>query len=119
SNLDAKLRHEMRETITDIHRRVGITTLYVTHDQKEALAMGTEISVMRLGELIQTGSPREVYHNPRTSFVASFMGETNLMEARFVAEEGPYWKLNTPLGSLLAAPSPHLKPHEVEMVSLR
>ncbi|TVQ81167.1 MAG: ABC transporter ATP-binding protein [Bradymonadales bacterium] len=80
SNLDAKLRLEMRDNITRIHRKTKITTVYVTHDQREALSMGTEVSVMRAGDLIQSGSPRELYNEPKSPFIASFIGETNLIE---------------------------------------
>jgi len=86
SNLDAALRLEMRENICRIHRTTGITTLYVTHDQKEALSMGTHISVMYAGQLIQTDTARGLYHNPATPFIANFIGETNLIEGSF---EGP------------------------------
>ena len=80
SNLDAKLRLEMRDNITRIHRQTRITTIYVTHDQKEALSMGTEVSVMRAGHLIQSETPRRLYHHPRNAFIANFIGETNLFQ---------------------------------------
>jgi ABC-type Fe3+/spermidine/putrescine transport system ATPase subunit len=83
SNLDAKLRHEMRDNICRIHKQTGITTVYVTHDQKEALSMGTSISVMHSGSLIQTDPPRELYNNPKSPFVAGFIGETNLIPGTF------------------------------------
>ncbi len=79
SNLDAKLRSEMRDQITRIHRETKITTVYVTHDQKEALSMGTAVSVLNAGFLIQTDAPRQIYHHPVNSFVAGFVGETNLL----------------------------------------
>lgn len=80
SNLDAKLRHEMRENICRIHNQTGITTVYVTHDQKEALSMGTSISVMHSGSLIQTATPRDLYCTPESPFVAGFVGEMNLLK---------------------------------------
>ncbi len=80
SNLDAKLRTEMRDNITRIHAETGITTVYVTHDQKEALSMGTEITVMRKGKLVQSSTPRGLYEHPNHAFVASFIGETNVIE---------------------------------------
>ncbi|MCX6126502.1 MAG: ABC transporter ATP-binding protein, partial [Proteobacteria bacterium] len=79
SNLDAKLRLEMRDNISRIHKQTNITTLYVTHDQKEALSMGSSISIMHAGDLIQTGSPRDLYREPKTPFIAGFIGETNLI----------------------------------------
>lgn len=88
SNLDAKLRLEMRENITRIHKKTGITTVYVTHDQKEALSMGTNISVMRAGDLIQTDTPRRLYRDPATPFIAGFIGETNLLAGKVEADRG-------------------------------
>jgi ABC-type Fe3+/spermidine/putrescine transport system ATPase subunit len=79
SNLDAQLRLEMRDNISRIHRESQITMVYVTHDQKEALSMGTAISVMNTGEIIQTGAPKELYFHPETAFIARFIGETNLI----------------------------------------
>lgn len=87
SNLDAKLRLEMRDNITRIHRETGITTVYVTHDQKEALSMGTDISVMRAGLMIQTNSPRELYRRPKTPFIAGFIGETNFIRGTYKGSE--------------------------------
>ena len=82
SNLDAKLRLEMREEIRRIHAQTRITTVYVTHDQKEALSLADRIAVMREGRLDQLGSPREVYRAPANRFVADFMGETNWLDGR-------------------------------------
>ncbi len=77
SNLDARLRMEMREEIRRIHDATGITTIYVTHDQKEALSMADRMAVMRLGVVEQLGRPREVYRRPCNRFVAEFIGEAN------------------------------------------
>jgi len=79
SNLDAKLRIEMRSQIKDIHRKIGRTMIYVTHDQAEALSMADRIAVMRRGRLVQAGTPRELYTRPRSAFVAEFIGGTNLL----------------------------------------
>ncbi len=79
SNLDAKLRVEMRETIRDIQRGVGITTVYVTHDQEEAMAVSDRIAVMNLGEIQQIGTPQAIYQRPANLFVANFIGRTNLL----------------------------------------
>jgi len=102
SNLDAKLRLEMRDNITRIHRQTGITTVYVTHDQKEALSMGTSISVMRAGDLIQTGTARELYHRPINPFIAGFIGETNVIPGTFKGEEGKDAVIDTPMGAIRA-----------------
>ncbi|MEQ1613860.1 MAG: ABC transporter ATP-binding protein, partial [Hyphomicrobiaceae bacterium] len=79
SNLDAKLRSEMRIELRELQRRLGVTSLYVTHDLEEALAMSDSIVVMRAGLLEQTGTPSEIYNYPRTSFVADFVGSANLI----------------------------------------
>jgi spermidine/putrescine ABC transporter ATP-binding subunit len=78
SNLDAKLRAEMRIELLKLQRDLGITTVYVTHDQEEALALSTRIAVMDSGQIVQEGSPREIYENPRSRFVAEFVGVSNL-----------------------------------------
>ena len=82
SNLDAKLRERMRSELLLIQRRVGITTLFVTHDQIEALSMSQRIAVMNGGKIVQEGTPRAVYHEPVNAFVASFIGSTNLINGR-------------------------------------
>ncbi|MBP9707685.1 MAG: ABC transporter ATP-binding protein [Oligoflexales bacterium] len=102
SNLDAKLRHEMRDNITKIFKQTGITMVYVTHDQKEALSMASEISVMFAGELIQSDNPRNLYKNPQTAFIAGFIGETNLVEAEFISVENGICQISSPLGKLQA-----------------
>ncbi len=81
SNLDAKLRIEMRSAIRDIQKNVGITTVYVTHDQEEALAVSDRIAVMNLGELQQVGTPFELYHRPANLFVATFVGSSTIFDA--------------------------------------
>ena len=88
SNLDAKLRVEMRETIRNIQRNVGITTVYVTHDQEEAMAVSDRIAVMNLGEIQQIGTPQAIYQRPANLFVASFIGRTNLINAEIRMENG-------------------------------
>ena len=77
ANLDKRLRDVMRIELKKLQEKVGITTLYVTHDQEEALAMADRIAVMDQGNLLQVGAPREVYNQPKTSFVATFLGETS------------------------------------------
>jgi multiple sugar transport system ATP-binding protein len=74
SNLDAKLRASAREELQDFHRRIGTTTIYVTHDQVEAMAMGDRIVVMHQGKVRQVGTPAEVYDAPADTFVATFLG---------------------------------------------
>ncbi len=79
SNLDAALRQNLREEIKEIHRRTKITTIYVTHDQVEAISMADRMAIMKDGVFIQVGTPREIYQHPADSFVASFVGETNFI----------------------------------------
>jgi iron(III) transport system ATP-binding protein len=101
SNLDAKLRGQMRSEMREIQRRIGITTLYVTHDQVEALSMSNRIAVMSHGKIVQEGSPREIYHQPRTRFVADFIGTTNFLEAEVLGPSpGGTMRLRTPAGDL-------------------
>ncbi|QQQ62197.1 ABC transporter ATP-binding protein [Paenarthrobacter ureafaciens] len=88
SNLDAKLRETMRTEIRSIQQRTRATTLFVTHDQDEALDMADRIAVMNGGLIEQFGSPTEVYERPRTRFVANFIGQANFLKARVVAEMG-------------------------------
>ncbi|MDB5474401.1 MAG: transporter ATP-binding protein [Devosia sp.] len=78
SNLDAKLRIELREEIRDIQKQVDIATIYVTHDQEEALAISDRICVMNAGKIEQVGTPQEIYGNPQTRFVAEFVGSINV-----------------------------------------
>jgi iron(III) transport system ATP-binding protein len=82
SNLDAKLREETRVELRELVKRVGITTLYVTHDQLEALTMSDTVAVMNQGEIIQQGSPVEIYQAPGEQFVANFIGLTNFLDGR-------------------------------------
>ncbi|PQO29235.1 glycerol-3-phosphate ABC transporter ATP-binding protein [Blastopirellula marina] len=92
SNLDAKLRVEMRRELKELHRRLGATMIYVTHDQVEAMTLGDRIAVMDQGVLQQVGSPSEVYHKPANRFVASFLGTPgmNLLEGELVEENGQF-----------------------------
>ncbi len=85
SNLDAKLRVELREDIRDIQRRLAITTIYVTHDQEEALAVSDRICVMSAGRIEQVGAPLEIYRAPRTRFAAGFVGTMNFLAAEIDA----------------------------------
>jgi iron(III) transport system ATP-binding protein len=98
SNLDARLRLEMRDEIRRIHDETRITTIYVTHDQKEALSMADRMAVLREGVVEQIGPPREVYRRPASRFVADFIGEANWLTG-VVREAGPAGiALDTPVG---------------------
>ena len=82
SNLDAKLRGDMRIELRELQHRLGVTSLYVTHDLEEALAMSDRIIVMRSGAIEQSGTPEDIYNHPRTEFVADFVGSANLIRGR-------------------------------------
>ena len=88
SNLDAKLRETMRAEIRSLQQRLGLTAVYVTHDQQEALAISDRIGVMNAGHIDQIGSPREIYHTPKTDFVCRFVGETNALSASLLTHMG-------------------------------
>ncbi|MCR4855529.1 MAG: ABC transporter ATP-binding protein [Erysipelotrichaceae bacterium] len=88
SNLDAKLRVEMRTVIKQIQNDVGITTVYVTHDQEEAMAVSDRIAVMNAGEIQQIGTPKVLYQRPANLFVATFIGHTNVIDARIEEKDG-------------------------------
>jgi iron(III) transport system ATP-binding protein len=88
SNLDAKLRERMRWELKELQRRTGITFVYVTHDQSEAMALSDRVAVMHQGELMQLGAPREVYTRPANRTVADFMGLVNLVPARVLRAAG-------------------------------
>ncbi len=88
SNLDAKLRVEMRTVIKQIQNEVGITTVYVTHDQEEAMAVSDRIAVMNNGDIQQIGTPKILYQRPANLFVATFIGHTNVIDAELKVEDG-------------------------------
>ena len=88
SNLDAKLRGQMRGEILELQRRLGVTSLYVTHDQSEAMTLGDRIAVLNGGVLLQLGTPEEVFRTPRNVFVAAFMGTPSMNLLRGDAEDG-------------------------------
>ncbi len=82
SNVDAKLRRKVRAEIRDLQQRFGLTAVYVTHDQEEALAVSDRIVVMKMGQIAQIGTPAELYERPASAFVADFIGDANLIEGR-------------------------------------
>ncbi len=113
SNLDAKLRLGMRDEIRRIHERVGVTMIYVTHDQSEALSMAGRMAVMELGRVRQVGSPRDVYTAPNSVFVAGFIGETNLI-AGTIADAGETVTVDTAYGQVVGnAPAAEVGQSEV------
>ena len=103
SNLDAKLRLDMRQEIKRIHSEAGITSVYVTHDQKEALSLADRVAVMRDGKIVQIGTPREIYNFPASSFVADFIGEANFLQGKLKTEVGGELLVDTPIGEVRSA----------------
>jgi iron(III) transport system ATP-binding protein len=101
SNLDAKLRERMRVELKQIQRRTGITFVYVTHDQAEAMALSDHIAVMHRGQLQQFGTPREVYSRPANRIVADFMGQVNFLPARVVDDYGKRARIEIGGGAVL------------------
>ncbi|MQA13084.1 MAG: ATP-binding cassette domain-containing protein [Pseudonocardiaceae bacterium] len=88
SNLDAKLRDRLRFELKDIQQQIGVTSVYVTHDQSEALALADRVAVMREGEVMQLGEPMSLYDRPQTRFVADFLGVTNLFPGQVASSDG-------------------------------
>jgi iron(III) transport system ATP-binding protein len=116
SNVDAKLRRRVRGEIRDLQRRFGLTAVYVTHDQEEALAVSDRIVVMDRGRIAQIGSPRQLYEQPATRFVANFIGDANLIEGR--VEQGVFRGsgLELPLGGPDGPAAMSLRPEHIALV---
>lgn len=125
SNLDAKLREETRFEIKRLQLELGITTIYVTHDQAEAMSMSDRIMVMQGGEVQQIGTPHDIYHRPVNRFVASFIGETNLWEGTVTGFDGDEVLVRTASGQILsgfkknASPRAQLSVGEKVTMSIR
>ena len=102
SNLDAKMRLQMRGEIRRVCKDFGLTAIYVTHDQKEALSIADRLAVLDQGHLVQVGTPRDIYRRPLTRAVADFIGETNFIEGRALEplEGSEHWRVSTPLGEI-------------------
>ncbi len=106
SNLDAKLRVAMRREIRGLCKSAGLTAIYVTHDQKEALAMADRMAVLHEGRLQQVGAPREIYRRPANRFVAGFIGECSFVEAKVVGREDGKFITESPLGRISGTAGP-------------
>jgi iron(III) transport system ATP-binding protein len=102
SNLDARLREQMRVELRKITRSIGVTTLYVTHDQAEALSLGDRVCVMNAGEILQIAPPHDIYEKPASLFVAQFVGEMNFVDGKITERD----RIDSPLG-LIATPKPN------------
>ncbi len=103
SALDLKLRKEMQIELKRLQNETGITFIFVTHDQEEALTMSDRVAVMSNGNILQVGSPREIYDRPAERFVANFIGETNFLDAEVVEAGGGNARIRLPSGSIVAS----------------
>jgi len=121
SNLDAKLRERMRFELKRLQHELGLTTVYVTHDQCEALALSHEIAVMNQGRIVQIGTPHDIYERPRDKFVADFVGTTNFIEATVVAAENgaDQYKVQSAIGELFACSVERLDQGASALLSVR
>ncbi|MFQ5917064.1 MAG: ABC transporter ATP-binding protein [Candidatus Binatia bacterium] len=121
SNLDAKLREQMRFEIKALQRRVNITTIYVTHDQAEALAISDQIAVMHGGKLIEVGTPHQLYSRPKRRFTATFLGLTNLIEGRVreLGKNSDPGRMETKNGSLSFVPATRMEKGQAVVISIR
>jgi ABC-type Fe3+/spermidine/putrescine transport system ATPase subunit len=125
SNLDAKLREQMRTELVRLQREVGITSIYVTHDQSEALVMSDRVVVMNGGAIQQIGDPHTIYVRPANAFVASFIGVANLMPGTLLGRSGELCEMEIPLGEgcaplrLRAAGGERARPGQPIILSVR
>ena len=121
SNLDAKLRELMRFELKRLQRELKITTVYVTHDQSEALALSHQIAVMNAGRIQQIGNPREIYERPQTQFVADFVGNTNFIDGTVRAADGEdhFYVIETELGVLRSYSVEAVRPGQKVILSIR
>ena len=127
SNLDAKLREEMRFEIRDLQKRLGITAIYVTHAQEEALVMSDQIAIMNQGRLVQLGTPEEIYEHPHSRFVADFIGLSDFIPARVESYDSQVAEV-TAVGASFTVPAKpgiargqsmwlFIRPNDIEIVS--
>lgn len=100
SNLDAKLRDTMRIELRQLIKSLGITALFVTHDQVEAMSMSDRVALMCEGNIVQVGQPREIYLHPETAFAADFIGSGNLINCAVISKQGNYVQVATPFGTV-------------------
>ena len=119
SNLDAKLREQMRVELKRLQRTLGVTTVYVTHDQSEALALSDEIAVFSNGRIVQRGSPQEIYRRPGSQFVADFVGSANFFHGTVAAQNDGAATVTTPHGSIRCGFAGEVRPGQAVVVTAR
>ncbi|MCO5071716.1 MAG: ABC transporter ATP-binding protein [Rhizobiaceae bacterium] len=119
ANLDAKLREEMRVFIRDLQRRVGITTVYVTHDQAEAMTMSDRVVVMFGGRIAQMGAPADIYEKPETLEVAEFVGQVNLIKGRVTSVDAGEAQISTVFGTVAVPDRGIARPNMTATLALR
>ena len=121
SNLDAKLRNHLRFELKRLQRELRVTTVYVTHDQSEALALTHEIAVMSEGRIQQIGSPRDIYERPKSPFVADFVGSTNFLDGSVLGPDGSdrRYRVRTEIGEVSVLASETLRENDKVLVSVR
>ena len=119
SALDAKLRTQMRVELKQLQKKLGITFIFVTHDQEEALTMSDRVAVINAGRVEQIGTVNEIYYKPATRFVATFIGESNIVEAEILRSEGELLHCRLEGGLELAVRTPNPPAHSKILLSLR
>lgn len=119
SALDLKLRQHMRAELRDIQRRTGVTFIYITHDQGEALTMSDRVAVMNQGRIEQVGPADDIYARPETAFAASFVGETNMLAGRVVQADAAQARIETALGPLVGCNPRGLRVGDAAMLFIR
>lgn len=121
SNLDAKIRVQVRAEIRKLQKELAITTIYVTHDQEEALTLSDRIAVINHGKLMQIGTPRDLYDRPHNPFVADFIGINNLIpgDVQEINASENWMRVQTPIGSLICTPEESFKPGDRCMITVR
>lgn len=119
SNLDAKLRLVMRDEIRRIQKQIGITAIYVTHDQSEAMSMSDQIIVMNKGSIEQMGSPQEIYQRPKTKFVADFIGTANFIDGKVNGMDKDFLDIETKAGTIKAVNTGQFKQGDQVSVVVR
>lgn len=119
SNLDAKIRVQVRTEIRRLQKELGITTVYVTHDQEEALSLSDRVAVMRDGKVLQVGTPKELYERPLTRFVADFIGTNNFIAGRVTERRGEHVVVETLLGRFAAIPNVGVGPGAACVLAVR